>query len=201
MPIIEFVSCRATDEYLEDFHTRVKPTLDYVQNADGCTSVYFGLEEEDPTTIWMVFVWKTIEHHQVMMKRPDYPDMVAALQPFLRDGQMNMCHVEFNNDIAVAFTAPTTAISTLTLTENQNRADLDVLLKTLGEALDHGHGGHAPIAWGETQEEPGKFLLVVGWDSVQVNCVATSRVLQNLKFICRNSVTSGWHLWRSYPRV
>lgn len=41
----------------------------------------------------------------------------------------------------------------------------------LGKALDHGYGSYSPIAWGVTQEEPGKFLLVVGWDSVQINCV------------------------------
>jgi len=49
------------------------------------------------------------------MKRPDYPDMVAGLKPFLH--QMKMYHVEFNNDTSVASTAPTTAISTLTMTE------------------------------------------------------------------------------------
>ena len=37
MPIVEFVRWRATDEYLKDFHSQVKPTLSYVQNADGCT--------------------------------------------------------------------------------------------------------------------------------------------------------------------
>lgn len=36
-PIVEFVWWSATDEYLKDFHSRVKPTLNYVQNADGCT--------------------------------------------------------------------------------------------------------------------------------------------------------------------
>jgi len=169
MPIVEFVWWLATDEYLKDFHSRVKPTFDYVQNADGCTSIYFGLEEENPTTVWMVFVWKTIEHHQVMMNRPDYPDMVAGLKPSFRDGQLNMCHVEFNNDTSVAFTAPMTAILTVTLTENQNRERLDVLFKMLRGVLDQGHGSHKPIAWGETQEEPGKFILVVECDSVQVH--------------------------------
>ena len=103
-----------------------------------------------------------------MMKRPDYPEMVAGLKPFLRDGQMKMYHVEFNNDTAVAFTAPITVISTLTLTENQNREDL---FKTLGEALDHGHSIHAPIAWGQIQEEPSKYFLVAG---CQVNYVVMS---------------------------
>ena len=110
-------------------------------------------------------VWKTIEHHEIMMKRLDYPDMVAGLKPFLRDGQMKMCHVEFNNDTAVAFTAPLTAISTLTMSESQNREDLVVLL---GEKINHGQGSHAPIAWGEIQEEPGRYMVVAG---CQVNCV------------------------------
>ena len=130
-----------------------------------------------PQTTYITAVWKTIEHHKVMMKRPDYPDMVAGLKPFLRDGQMNMRHVEFDNDTNVAFAAPTTAISTLTLTEGQNREHLGVLLKTLGEVLDHGQGSYAPIAWGEIQEEPGKFYLVMGWDSVQVTHVVILRVL------------------------
>jgi len=160
MTIIEFVRWSATDEYLEDFHSQVKPTLSYVQNADGCTSVYYGLEEEDPTIVWMVFFWKTIEHHKVMMKRLDYPDMVAGLKPFLRDGQMKMYHVEFNNDTAVAFTAPMTAISTLTISEGQNREDLIALIEKLVVKIDDGQGSH--IAWGEIQEEPGKYMIVAG---------------------------------------
>lgn len=51
-------------------------------------------------------VSKTTEHQEAMMKQPDYPDMVAGLKPFLREGQMKMCHIEFSNDAAVAFTAP-----------------------------------------------------------------------------------------------
>ena len=118
-------------------------------------------------------VWKAIEHHKEMMKRPDYPDMVAGLQPFLRDGQMKMCHVEFNNDTDVAFTAPTTAISTLTMSESQNREDLIVLLEILDKKIDHGKGSHALVAsaWGDIQEEPGKYLIVAG---NQVNCALTS---------------------------
>ena len=103
-----------------------------------------------------------------MMKRPDYPDMVAGLKPYLRDGQMKICHVEFNNDTAVAFTAPRTAIST---SESQNKEDLIVLFEMLGEKIDHGQGGHALIAWGEILEEPGKYMIVAG---NQVNCVVTS---------------------------
>ena len=103
-----------------------------------------------------------------MMKRLDYPDMVAGLKPFLRDGQMKMYHVEFNNDTAVAFTAPTTAVSTLTMSEGQNREDLIVLFEMLGEKIE---GSHALIAWGEIQEEPGKYMIVAG---NQVNCVVTS---------------------------
>jgi hypothetical protein len=123
------------------------------------------------TDLTFTAVWESIEHHEVMMKRPDYPDMVAGLKPFLRDGQMKMYHVEFNNDTAVAFTAPTTAISTFTMSEGQSKEDLIVLLKMLGEKIDHEQGSHALIAWGEIQEEPGKYMTVA---RSQVNCVVTS---------------------------
>lgn len=106
-----------------------------------------------------------------MMKRLDYPDMVAGLKPFLRDGQMKMHHVEFNNDTAVPFTASTTAISTLSIPESQNREDLIVSIETLGEKIDHEQGSHALIAWGEIQEEPGKYMIVAG---KQVRSVLTS---------------------------
>lgn len=105
-----------------------------------------------------------------MMKRLDYPDMVAGLKPFLRDGQMKMYHVEFNNDTAVAFTAPTTAISTLTISESQEREhliDWIDLIEMLDEKIDQRQG----IAWGEIQEEPGKYMVVAG---NQVNSVVTS---------------------------
>ena len=92
--------------------------------------------------------------------------MVAGLKPFLRDGQMKICHVEFNNDTSIAFTAPMTAISTLTMPESQNGEDLIVLL---GEKIDH--RSHALVASGEIREEPGKYMVVAG---CQVNCVVTS---------------------------
>lgn len=82
-----------------------------------------------------------------------------------------MCHVEFNSDTTAAFAAPMTAISTLTMTGSQNREDLSVLLELLGEKILHGEGSHAPVAWGKTQEEPDKYMLVIG---CQVNCVVTS---------------------------
>jgi hypothetical protein len=132
-------------------------------------------------------VWKTIEHHKVMMKRSDYPDMVAGLQPFLRDDQIKIYHVEFNNDTDVAFTAPTTAISTLTTSEGQNREDLIVLFVMLGEKKNHGL-----VAWGEIQEEPGKYMIVAG---NQVNSIVTSRILAK-KFTCRFTR----NLVGSYPR-
>ena len=116
-------------------------------------------------------VWKTIEHHKVMMERLDYPDMVAGLRPFLRDGQMKMYHVEFSNDTTVAFTAPMTVISTLTMSESQNKEDLMVLFEKLGEKIDHGQGNNELITWGEIQEEPGKYMIVAG---NQVNSVVTS---------------------------
>lgn len=119
--------------------------------------------------------------------------MVAGLKPFLRDGHLKICHVEFHNDTAVAFTAPTTAISTLTLSEGQNRKDLIVLFEMLGEKFDHGQGSHALIAWGEIQEEPGRYMVVAG---NQVNCVVTSCISAE-KFICRFMRNS---VWRSYPR-
>lgn len=106
-----------------------------------------------------------------MMKRLDYPDMVAGLKPFLRDGQMKMYHVEFNNDTDVAFTAPTTAISTFTMSESQNREDLITLFEVLGEKKDHGKGTLEFITWGEIQEEPGKYMIVAG---NQVNSAVTS---------------------------
>ena len=59
--------------------------------------------------------------------------MVAGLKPFLRDGQMKMRRVEFNNDTTATFTAPMTAISTLTITKSQSREILSVLLEMLGK--------------------------------------------------------------------
>ena len=96
--------------------------------------------------------------------------MVAGLKPFLRDGQMKMYHVEFNNDADVAFTAPTTAISTLTKSESQNGEDLTAFFKILGEKNDHGNR-HGFITWGEIQEETGKYMIVAG---NQVNSVVRS---------------------------
>jgi hypothetical protein len=43
MTIVEFVRWSATDEYLNDFHSRVKPTISYVQNAEGYQPRWYSL--------------------------------------------------------------------------------------------------------------------------------------------------------------
>ncbi|KAF8158088.1 hypothetical protein B0H34DRAFT_797503 [Crassisporium funariophilum] len=170
MPIVELVWWSATDEFLSTLSSNLKPTLDYVSKANGCLAIYAGLEEEDSTNVWMAFIWQTFEHHKAMMERPDYPAMVARLKPYFRDGQMKMAHVEFNHDTAAAFSAPLTTVTRLTPKAGQSQEDLEATITNVGRVLASvGRGSHAPIAWGELQEERDQFLLVIGWDSLEIH--------------------------------
>ncbi|KAF8967025.1 hypothetical protein BDZ97DRAFT_561754 [Flammula alnicola] len=169
MPIVEIVWWSATDDFLADFDALFKSTVDHVSATNGCLRVYYGIEEEDRTNFWMVVVWQSHAHHQAMIDRPDYPVMVGRLQPFFRDGQLKMNHIEFNKETDAAFNAPVTAISFLTLKEGRTKEEADEALRALIKVLDEGPGSFQPATWGETEEDAEKTILVVGWSSVQIH--------------------------------
>lgn len=103
-------------------------------------------------------VWESYEHHKTMMSRSDYPDVVAQLKLFFRDGQLKMNHVEFKGDIDSAFSAPVTSLSFMTLKAGRTK-----------DQLEKGIQANSGRAWGQTLEDANLFMSITGATSSQVS--------------------------------
>lgn len=111
-------------------------------------------------------VWETYEHHKALMERPDYPDLIQALKPAVA-GKLDMQHVEFDIDFAAALEAPVTEIAIFKLKPDTSRDKFLSIFKNLREEIIKGESCHSVI-WGESKENSGTFVLMIGWDSIQV---------------------------------
>lgn len=86
-----------------------------------------------------------------------------------------MNHIPFNEDVTNALSAPTTEVITSKLKDGQAKdALLDESASTFTKALNEAAGVHPPAAVGESKENPGTFIVLIGWDSVEVrpSCVS-----------------------------
>ncbi|KAF9565755.1 hypothetical protein CPC08DRAFT_704456 [Agrocybe pediades] len=163
MPVTELVRWYATDAFLSDLPSTFGPMVKYVSSAEGCLRIYTGVEVEDNTSFWMVVVWQSHEHHQAMMNRPDYPDMVARLKPFFRDGQLKMDHVEFNGDSDNAFGSPITLLSFMQVRTGRTVEELE---RRLQATCSRG----SSTRWGQTHEDARMVIGITGCtDSKQVS--------------------------------
>lgn len=104
------------------------------------------------------------------MDRPDYPEMVGRLKPYLRDGVLKMNHVEFNSDTDAAFNAPVTGIVFLSLKMGYTSDEVEKALKMWQSTLDPTKGAYPPVTWGATHEDPNKLVVLIGWNGEQVSC-------------------------------
>lgn len=152
------------------------------------SSVYYGFGEENNMTcflilsmsrksasfslsnlliIWLLSVWETYGHHESLMNRPEYPQIIG-LSPSVGAGGIQMNHIEFIHDFIPLFDAPSTEILTLKLKEGKSKEDVYNILQALVPKVAALNDKYAPGSWGQTLEETDKFYLVTGWDSMKV---------------------------------
>jgi hypothetical protein len=110
------------------------------------------------------------------MDSPEYPALIEKLKPAL-GGPLAMDHIPFNEDVTNALNAPVTQVITSKLKDGQAKdglLDAGTFTKALNEAV----GAHPPVAFGESKENPGTFIVLIGWDSVEVcPCVSVAHSL------------------------
>lgn len=165
MPVVEIVWWQASEALLADPEI-IKPSLEYISKVDGCLGIYSGLAEEDNKTVYGFIVWETLEHHQALINHPEYP-AILGLAPSV-DGELKLHHVGFTKEFVPALTAPTTEILGITLKEGKTKEDLYKILGSLATKIE-AENKHGPVTWGQTVEDPQKFWLTIGWDSVKAH--------------------------------
>jgi len=163
MPVLEIALFPGSDSYLAD-PTLLEPALDFLTRVEGWISTYTGVFLEDKKTVLLAIQWETYEHHKNLMERSDYPDLGALLKPSL-GGKVSLQHVEFNRDVTNGLTSPTLEIVWFNAKPELSQIELMKMVDQLGNALAEAKGCHSPIGWGESQENPGRIVCAIGWDS------------------------------------
>lgn len=171
MPVVEFASFVASEALLAN-RDLLAGALDDVSKVNGCLRAYAGLQVEDKKTVYLAIVWETYEAHKTLMDSPEYPALIEKLKPGL-GGPLVMNHIPFNEDVTNALSAPTTEVITSKLKDGQAKdALLDESASTFTKALNEAAGVHPPAAVGESKENPGTFIVLIGWDSVEAHLAA-----------------------------
>ncbi|KIK07939.1 hypothetical protein K443DRAFT_604541 [Laccaria amethystina LaAM-08-1] len=169
MPVVEFASFVASEALLAN-HDLLEGAVDDISKVDGFISAYAGLKVEDKKTAYLAVVWETYESHKTLMDSPEYPALIEKLKPAL-GGPLAMDHIPFNEDVTNALNAPVTQVITSKLKDGQAKdglLDAGTFTKALNEAV----GAHPPVAFGESKENPGTFIVLIGWDSVEAHVAA-----------------------------
>ena len=129
----------------------------------------FPASNSRPPKVMIVLAWEKYEHHKTLIDNPvEYPIIMAKLKPAIGRGKFLMSHVQFNDDATAALTAPMTEIVGITLKDGHVKQELDDVLRTLTTKIASEAGSFSPAVWGATIEDPNKFWLIIGWQSVKV---------------------------------
>lgn len=167
VPVVEVATFVASEAYKKD-PSVIFPALDLLKTIPGCIGIWYGLQVQDPSYLYLVVLWETLEHHTNYMKDTvEYPKLGAALQPSMTDF-LGLYHVRFPEDIQTALNAPTTEIVHWTIPESTNvetfhkgvQQLIDLIQKDMpGEVF---RGGVGRVVEGER-----RLSVILGWHSLE----------------------------------
>ncbi|KAJ7147053.1 hypothetical protein C8R43DRAFT_1129841 [Mycena crocata] len=167
MPVVQIATFPVSEAYLSNPEIFRAP-LDVIKTADGLVGSFYGLQVEDKKTGYFVSVWESYEHRNKFRGEPSYASLIEALKPAAA-GQLERNHIEISGDALTALSSPATEFVVFTLKGDGTPEKLVPLLEDLGKRLDAAAGAHPPCIWGASVEDKAKFLLVVGWDTVEAH--------------------------------
>lgn len=115
--------------------------------------------------------WDSWEAHSAIVDKPAYLDLLKALTPSLSGTHCpEMYHIQFSGP-TVALEKPVTEVLVLTLKAPENRATMvDILSEIAGSSGES-------LIFGQTREEENKYILIGGWETVEVGRSNATRVL------------------------
>ncbi|KAJ7784476.1 hypothetical protein B0H16DRAFT_1492642 [Mycena metata] len=167
MPAIQIISFPVSEEFSSKPELFQAP-LEAIKTADGHISSFYGVQVEDVKKGYFISVWQSYEHHQKLVQQASYKSVIEGLKP-AAGGDSDRNHINVAADPITALTSPALEVVVFTLKEGSTAEQLTPLFEELGKGLDAAVGSHAPCVWGQSIENRSKFLLVVGWDTVEAH--------------------------------
>ncbi|KAJ7259521.1 hypothetical protein B0H12DRAFT_1232001 [Mycena haematopus] len=167
MPSIQIATFPVSEAFGSSPDT-FKAPMDLIKVADGYKGSFYGLQVEDPKTGYFVSVWESYELHQKLVKDPSYASIIETLRPAVA-GNFERHHINVTSDPITALSAPAVEFVVFTLKAGESDEKLSSLLEELGKGADAATGAHPPCAWGQSVEDKNKYLLIIGWDTVEAH--------------------------------
>jgi len=121
-------------------------------------------------------------------------------------GDEKMYHVEFSGDSSVAFDAPLTEFTSVTLLEGGDLESLRVALKELSNVIKIASNDATEPVFGETVEVAGTFIIVAAWESPEVRktqnaCIDTDHMSHQQATVVRESITKEYQAIEALAKV
>ncbi|KAJ7302952.1 hypothetical protein DFH08DRAFT_722458 [Mycena albidolilacea] len=166
MPLIQLATFSASEEFASS-QDIFKESVNLIKGAEGYKGSFYGLQVEDKKIGYFISVWESSEHRQKLVKA-SYADITEKLKPAV-GGQFETVHANVSCDPNAALSSPVVAVGILTLKAGGSADKLRSLLEELGERADTVTGARPPCIRGQSIEDKSKFLVAIGWDSLEVS--------------------------------
>ncbi|KAF7365131.1 hypothetical protein MVEN_00384400 [Mycena venus] len=166
MPAINIATFPVSDSFSNP--DIFKGPMDLLKAAEGYKGAFYGLQIEDKKTGYFVSVWESYELREKMAKDPSYAGVIEQLKPAVA-GPFTRDHINTTTDGLTALSAPVVEFVTATLKAGASAEKVSSLVEEFIKGLDGSAGSHAPAVWGQSVENKDKFLLIVGWDSLEAH--------------------------------
>ncbi|KJA29607.1 hypothetical protein HYPSUDRAFT_31544 [Hypholoma sublateritium FD-334 SS-4] len=160
MPILDVIVFKPTEEpkaspALQSFFSSLK-------QYKGIIGAWHGVQVEDPTQYHLLVFWESFSHVQEASKDLYYPSLPTGLPAMDSSLQRKLLNINEYPESALA--APITDITYMFLKENKTyEEDLQPILVRFTELASGAKGAY----WGQSLDEAGVSIIMIGWDSVQ----------------------------------
>ncbi|EKM51873.1 uncharacterized protein PHACADRAFT_150667 [Phanerochaete carnosa HHB-10118-sp] len=167
LPVAEIAKLVASDAYRAD-PTVVNEALEILAKTPGFIAAWHGLEIQDPQYLYAVILWESVEHHRALIAdQVAYPAIGEKMRK-VSNGRVWLYHVHFNAEVDKALNAPTTELALMTVKDSVETSQYLETAKTIVPQIystlpnEVFEGG-----WGPTVENDRKFMICLGWHSVE----------------------------------
>ncbi|TCD64969.1 hypothetical protein EIP91_003382 [Steccherinum ochraceum] len=169
--VVEIVNWLASEAFKSD-PSILHPALKQVAAAKGASKIWYGLQHEDQSTVFVVIVWASLADHKLFIDdKAPYAELLAKLTPTLdaSAGAIEFYHVAFKpNPIPEAhFNCPINEFGILTLKEGKTNAEIEELVWN----PEFNDGGKV-FDIGKIIERDNQYVLTKGWESVEAHHAA-----------------------------
>ena len=130
------------------------------------TSAWHGVQVEDPEQYHIAVLWDSLSRLTEVSQSSCYPSQLPTTLPFAGSSLQRKLF-DINQYPETALMAPITDMTYMFMKENKTfEKDLGPILERFAEMRETGAQG---AYWGQSTEVEGMSIILIGWNSVQVN--------------------------------